>query len=257
MAVAAILGALGGHDESQGLAPSIAALLSTPALAAHVAWRALRSDRPVVSVLVRATGAGVLNVTLATALVAASMPGVLARLGAVALVLVPVGLVAATVLASPLGGGLGLAFGIALAPLVARIRDDLASLDLGAPARTAIACGAWLLAVAALSTGLAVGGIVHAALSATVCASLGGVLVGGGAIARLHRSGWLARVERGTVEGWAIVARAEVEVDDELPLFDRGRIGDRVLVRIEERGDGAYRTARAHVAHASLPDGAG
>lgn len=243
-----------GADHSPGIAPSTAALGSTFVLAAHVAWRATRSDHPVMASVGRAALAGVLNVPLAVVLVAASSWGELARLGPAAFVVVPAGLLVAAVVASPLGVVLGFAFGVAFAPLVAVVRDDLAYRDLGAPARTAIASGIWLLAIAALAALAAAWDAEWATLSALACGALGAGLTIAGTIARARRRRRLARIARGEVPGWAIVMREVVQVEEDLPLYDRGVLGDRVMVRVEEAGVGAYRSAEAHVPIAAVPD---
>lgn len=251
--VAFVMEVLGG-DRSPGIAPSVAALASTAVLAAHVAWHAIRSDRPVAAAIGRAMVAGVLNVPLAVAMVAMTSFGELVEMGSTAFVLVPAGLVIATVVASPLGGALGLLFGVAFAPLVTVVRDDLAYRDLGAPARTATASGIWLLALAALAAIAAAWDADWAIASALVCGTLGAGLTFAGTIARARRRRRLARIERGEVPGWAIVLREVVHVEEELPLYDRGVLGDRVMVRVEEAGEGAYRSAEAHVPIAAVPD---
>ncbi|MDQ3035461.1 MAG: hypothetical protein M3Y87_23855 [Myxococcota bacterium] len=233
---------------------ALVAALTTPLLAVAAARRALRSAHPTTASLGWSALGGALNVPLAMLVL-----GVVCMREQLVesfenLLLVPLMLFSGTILVSPIALAAGVLFGVAFMPLIAPSSVEIAAPDHLAVARVRVRAGLWAACVgslgAALSVALECGGAMFAAAS---------LIIGGTALAivgaRSERTtrAWLARVRRGDVDGWRIVARDELDIDD-LDLLPIGTdpTPEHLLMRIADAGDGAYREARTRIAWARV-----
>lgn len=151
------------------------------------------------------------------------------------------GLIAAfflgSVFGSFLGGFWGLAFGLAYMPLVAlavaqRQRPTAEDLDVAL-----VACGAMLLAAAALRHVL-VADASWVPLAAAIAAV---IAIARGSVAFVARRRFLGRVRGGAVDGWLVVSSPDASCAAGLPALLRGGTDGAILCRAHKLGTGAYR----------------
>jgi hypothetical protein len=216
-----------------------AAAITTPLLAAGVARRALASRDPSLACVGLAILAGVLN--LPAALVICVLSVARPDVSVQALAVAPLIALVCTVLGGVVSAPLGLAFGLALRPLIAHAARSIAEPDHGMVARTMVAAGTWTLGCGALAVVLCLG---RDEALAGALAMVGGAIVACWGLSERARDRALAvRARRGELAGFSLVDRSAVDTAGLLPLAP-GMGFDRVLVReIPIAEDAPYRGA--------------